>query len=210
MSHNKVKIGTAEPDVSGNITPSLSDLSNVSSTSPSDGQYLRYNDSSSEWEPNAGSSSSTTSAGHIWIGEGASQTYPESWTSGNGVYFYSSSTPVNTISGASISSSDSYANWYDTFTLPAGTYLIYTRVDGDFSASNGSFKYTVNTASTDQAASGFSCDLGNTNINPAIAQSLFTIADSSATTIKISSTSSLGTASTNQALYGFIFIMKVA
>jgi hypothetical protein len=210
MSHNKVKVGTAEPDVSGNIAPSLSDLSNVSSTSPSDGQYLRYNSSSSEWEPNTGSSTSTTSAGHIWIGEGASQTYPESWASGNGVYFYSSSTPVNTISGASVSSSDSYANWYDTFTLPAGTYLIYSRVNGDFSTSSGSFKYTVNTAGTDRAASGFSCDLGNTNINPTVAQSLFTIAGSNATTIKISSTSNLGTASTNQALYGFIFIMKVA
>jgi len=210
MSHNKIKIGTAEPDVSGNIAPSLSDLSNVSSTSPSDGQYLRYSSSSSEWEPNTGSSTSTSSVPTIFIGEGASQTYPEAWANNNGVYFYSSSTPVNTISNATVTSSDSYANWYDTFTLPSGTYLVYARAQGDFSSSTGEFKYTVNTNGTDRAASGFSTDLSNTNQNPTIAQALFTLSTSTSTKIEITGLSNGGTASTNQALYGFIMIQKVA
>jgi len=210
MSHNKIKIGSAEPNSNGEISPSLSDLSNVSSTSPSADQYLKYNDTAGEWQPSAGSSSSSTSAPHIWIGEGASVTYPEAWANGNGVYFYSSSTPVNTITGATVTSSDNYSNWYDTFTLPAGTYLIYTRAQGDFSNSSGQFQYTVNTGSTSRAASGFTSSLAATNQNPAIAQSLFTLSGSNVTTIKISNLSNAGTQSTNQSLYGFIFIMKVA
>ena len=209
MSHNKIKVGTAEPNRAGEISPSLSDLNNVSSTAPTSGQYLKYNSTSTEWEPDAGTSTASTSVEHIWIGEGASQTYPESWADGNGVYFYSSSTPTNTITGATVTSSDSYSNWYDTFTLPAGTYLIYARAQGDFSTSSGSFKYTVNTAGTDRAAGGFSSDLSSTNQNPAIAQALFTISGSNATIIKITGIASAGTASTNQGLYGFIMIQKV-
>ena len=210
MSHNKVKIGNAEPNSNREISPSLGDLSNVSSTSPSADQYLKYNDSASQWEPSAGTSSTGSSVEHIWIGEGASVAYPEAWANGNGVYFYSSSTPVNTITGATVTSSDSYSNWYDTFTLPAGTYLIYTRAQGDFSNSSGQFQYTVDTGGTSRAAAGFSSDLAATNQNPAIAQSMFTISSSQATIVKISSLSNAGTASTNQSLYGFIFIMKVA
>ena len=209
MSHNKIKLGTSEPNRAGELSPDLSDLNNVSSTAPTSGQYLKYNSTSAEWEPDAGTTSATTSVEHIWIGEGASQTYPEAWANGNGVYFYSSSTPINTITGATVTSSDGYTSWYDTFTLPAGTYLIYARAQGDFSSSSGQFKYTVNTAGTDRAASGFSSDLAATNQNPAIAQALFTISGSNATTIKISGLSNGGTASTNQGLYGFIMIMKV-
>jgi uncharacterized protein (DUF2141 family) len=209
MSHNKIKIGTAKPNQAGELSPDLSDLNNVSSSAPSNDQYLKYNSTSSEWEPAAGADENTTSVPTIFIGEGASQTYPEAWANSNGVYFYSSSTPVNTISSATVTSSDSYANWYDTFTLPSGTYLVYARAQGDFSSSSGEFKYTVNTNGTDRAASGFSSDLSNTNQNPAIAQSVFTLSSSTATTIKISGLSNGGTVSTNQALYGFIMIQKV-
>lgn len=210
MSHNKIKLGTAEPNRAGELSPDLSDLNNVSSTAPTSGQYLKYNSTSSEWEPDAGTSSSGSTVSHIWIGEGASQTYPEAWANTNGVYFYSSSTPVNTITGATVSSSDTYSNWYDTFNLPAGTYLIYARAQGDFSSSSGQFKYTVNAGGTDQAASGFSSDLSNTNQNPAIAQALFTLSGSADVIIKISGLSNGGTESTNQGLYGFIMIQKVA
>ena len=50
MSHNKIKVGTAEADRTGLISPDLNDLGNVSG-SPSDGQVLKYTSSSSSWGP---------------------------------------------------------------------------------------------------------------------------------------------------------------
>lgn len=46
MSHNKIKIGSAEPSVSGAIDVTLNDLSNVSASSPANDQYLVYSGSS--------------------------------------------------------------------------------------------------------------------------------------------------------------------
>ena len=209
MSHNKIKVAGKSPNQAGEISVDLSDLNDVSSSAPSNDQYLQYNSTSAEWEPTDGTTVETTNVPTIFIGEGASQTYPEAWANNNGVYFYSSSTPVNTISSATVTSSDSYANWYDTFTLPSGTYLVYARAQGDFSSSSGEFKYTVNTNGTLRAASGFSTDLSNTNQNPTIAQALFTLSTSTSTKIEILGLSNGGTASTNQALYGFIMIQKV-
>ena len=214
MSHNANKVNAQEPDRAGAITQALGDLSNVSSTAPTDGYYLEYNDTASEWQPAAGTAGATSTAPHIWLGEGASQTYPETWVQGNGAYFYSSSV-VNTITGASVSSSDSYSNWYDEFTLPAGTYLIYARVDADFSASTGQAQYIVQTTPTAggssviHAASGWSASSANTGQNPEVAQALFELTEESDAIIKLQNTSSLGTASTNQGVYGFIFILKV-
>lgn len=214
MSHNANKVNAQEPDRAGAITQTLGDLSDVSSTTPTEGQYLEYNDTASEWQPADGTAGSTSSAPHIWLGEGASQTYPEAWASANGAYFYSSSV-INTISGATVSSTDSYSNWYDQFTLPSGTYLVYARVEADFSASTGQLQYLVQSTPTaggatdSHAASGWSASSANTGQNPDIAQALFELSAESDVKVNLQNTSSLGTASTNQGLYGFIFIMKV-
>lgn len=214
MSHNTTKVNAQEPSAAGVVSQALGDLSDVSSTAPTDGYYLEYNDTASEWQPAAGTAGSTTSAPHIWLGEGASQTYPEAWLSGNGAYFYSSSV-VNTITGASVSSTDSYSNWYDEFTLPAGTYFVYARVDADFSASTGQLQYLIQSTptaggSTDShAASGWSASSANTGQNPEVAQALFELSAESDVKVNLQNTSSLGTASTNQGIYGFILILKV-
>lgn len=214
MSHNNNKVNAQEPNREGEISQALGDLSDVSAVAPTEGQYLQWDNTAGEWQPKDGTAGSTTAAEHIWIGEGASQTYPEAWANANDVYFYGAS-PINTISGASLTSTDTYSNWYDEFRLPTGTYLAYCRVDGDFSSSTGQFKYVIRShptgggASSTHAAAGWAASSANTGQNPEIAQALFELAEESDVRVNIQSTASLGTASTNQGLYGFIFIMKV-
>jgi hypothetical protein len=214
MSHNINKVNAQEPNRAGEISQDIGDLADVSSTAPTDNYYLQWDATASEWQPAPGTAGSTTTAPHIWLGEGASQTYPESWSSGNGAYFYSTSV-VNTISGASVGSSDSYSNWYDEFTLPTGTYFINARVDGDFATSSGQFRYLIESDPTSGAATsyhpapGWSASSANTGQNPELAQALFEISEESVIRLGLDNTASLGTASTNQGLYGYIFIMKV-
>ena len=214
MSHNQNKINSQTANRQGVVTQSLGDLSDVSNSSPTEGYYLQYDDTASEWQPKVGTAGATNSAQHIWLGEGANQTYPEAWSSGNDVYFYSSST-VNNITGATISSSDSYNNWYDQITLPSGTYWAYCRVEGDFSASSGQFKYVFQStptgggSATTHAASGWSASTGNTGQNPDVAQALFELDAEANLVVNIQNTASLGTASSNQATYGFLAIIKV-
>ena len=215
MSHNTIKINSQKPDASGNITQTLNNLSGVSASSPTNGQYLVYSDSSDAWV--AGSSTTTTaSLPHVWLGEGASQAYPEGWAANNNVYFYAAN-PVNNITGASLASSDSYSNWYDEITIPAGTYLVQARVEGDFSSSAGVFRYiiatTISGTTTTHAASGVSSDLGNTNQNPDLAQALLVVASQATLSVQIiaSGASNLTTSgmSTSQGLYGYLWIAKV-
>ena len=134
MSHNKVKIGTAEPDIGGNIAPSLSDLSNVSISSPQSGHSLVYNGSS--WETGAISGSTS----YIFIWEGASDDYSNTGNSGNisvgnKWYLYDSS-PQNTISGSTINKV-SGTHWVETVTLPAGTYVFEAQFNCVLSATGG-------------------------------------------------------------------------
>lgn len=45
MSHNKIKVGGQSPNVSGEITVSINDLSDVNITTPADGQAVGYDGS---------------------------------------------------------------------------------------------------------------------------------------------------------------------
>ena len=134
MSHNNNKVNAQEPNREGEISQALGDLSDVSATAPTEGQYLQWDNTAGEWQPKDGTAGSTAAAEHIWIGEGASSTH---------------------------------------------------------------------------AAAGWAASSANTGQNPEIAQALFELAEESDVRVNIQSTASLGTASTNQGLYGFIFIMKV-
>jgi hypothetical protein len=211
MSHNKVKVGTATPDATGALSVALNDLSDVSAT-PSNNDYLVY--SSGSWSATA--PTTTTTAEYIWLGEGASQTYPEGWIANRHVYFYAAS-PVNQISSATLASSDSFTNWYDEISIPSGTYLAQCRVEGDFTSSSGVFRYQFTTeisgTTTTHAASGVTSDLGNTNQNPAQAQALINIASAATLRVNIISAgaSNLATTgmTTNQGLYGYLWLMKV-
>ena len=45
MSHNKLKVGTAEPNITSSMSINVADLNDVSGT-PTTSQYLKYNGSS--------------------------------------------------------------------------------------------------------------------------------------------------------------------
>ena len=149
MSHNSIKIGTATPNVTGEISPSISDLTDVTGT-PSNGQYLAYNSTANEWQPVTDTSVSNTVEYFIW-GRGESENYSDSPETagtiniGATMYLYDTS-PYNGITGATYSSTTSTGSgggeWLNSVTLPAGTYRINCSMLPSFSHS-GYFDYAV-------------------------------------------------------------------
>ena len=149
MSHNKIKVGGQSPNTSGEISVAINNLSDVNITSVANNDFLKYNSTSGDWENNATASSSSVSI--VFLGEGADQTYPETLASGSDVYFYAAS-PINTI-GATLGSSDTYSNWYDQFTLPAGDYILQASLHGDYTGATGQAKYQFRESSNNRGAS---------------------------------------------------------
>tara|TARA_B000000557_G_scaffold228188_1_gene199589 strand:- start:6312 stop:6935 length:624 start_codon:yes stop_codon:yes gene_type:complete len=129
MSHNKIKIGTATANRAGNIDISISDLSDVTLSSPGNNQVLKYNGSA--WVNVASGGGGEM----IIFGQGETSAYSNSPASslsaGQTIYAYDTN-PVNTISGANLSTTN---NWLNSFTLPAGEYLLCAIVACEFSAS---------------------------------------------------------------------------
>ena len=132
MSHNTVNISNKKPDVNGNITVELSDLSNVSGAASAN-QFLKYD--GTNWTPSNDSSSSSIE--FIYIGHGESNAYSNSphgsgnITSSSDLYVYDTS-PTNTITGATISSTN---NWISSITLPSGNYIVSGQTRLEFSSS---------------------------------------------------------------------------
>ena len=137
MSHNKITIGTATPNVNGELSPTLNDLSDVSG-SPSANDVLQY--SGSSWSPVA--QSSVSELEYIFFGHGESENYDESpatsLTTNNTLYLYDSNA-VNTITGATVSTTATTGtgggDWLNSVTLPAGTYRCTLTALPSFSAS---------------------------------------------------------------------------
>ena len=132
MSHNQFKVGTAEPDLDGDVTVSISNLSDVTVTSPSAGQVLEW--SGSAWTNQAVSGGT---AQFMLVGQGESNAYSNATTDTNitdgaTLYLYDTS-PVNTISGATISKVGS-TDWVQSVTLPAGNYIMMATYAVEFSA----------------------------------------------------------------------------
>ena len=132
MSHNKIKIGTAEPNRISNISPNLGDINDVSISSAGDGEFLKYN--SGTWE-NAPAAASTY---YIWCGEGAENAYSNSGATGSpsagDAWFLYDSSPKNTISGATITKIGA-TDWIDYITLPAGNYVVDAQFFAEWTAS---------------------------------------------------------------------------
>lgn len=132
MSHNKIKVGSSTPDVNGDVTLNLTDLSDVSGT-PTTDQYLQYDGSG--WTPVAASAGSEVE--YIFIGRGESDAYSNSphgtgsFSGTDDLYVYDTS-PTNTITGATITSS---SNWVSSITLPAGNYVVSGQTLLEFSSS---------------------------------------------------------------------------
>ena len=132
MSHNKIKVGTATADRSGSVDIAVSDLSDVTLSSPQNGDVLQY--SNSAWV-NTPSSGGGASGNFIIFGQGETSAYSNSPASSMGagqtLYAYDSN-PINSISGASFSTTN---NWLNSITLPAGEYILCAIVAAEFSAS---------------------------------------------------------------------------
>ena len=136
MSHNKIKVAGQTPDVNGDITVDVANISDVTITTPTSGQFLTYDGAG--WE---NTSPAAITPGIIFAGEGATQNYSGSGASGvtvsDDIEFYASS-PTNTISGASITSASS---WISSITLPAGTFRILAVAGLELTASSGLVEY---------------------------------------------------------------------
>jgi hypothetical protein len=208
MSHNKIKVGGQSPNTSGEISVAINNLSDVNITSVSNNDFLKYNSTSGDWENNATASSSSVSI--VFLGEGANQNYPETLASGSDVYFYAAS-PINTI-GATLGSSDSYSNWYDQFTLPAGDYILQASLHGDYTGATGEAKYQFREGSNNRGASGVNLDPSNTTGTeyPGEAVSYVTLASSTTITVRLTSVTAANSTTTGlQGQRGYILIMKV-
>ena len=141
MSHNKIKVGGQSPSASGEILVALDNLSNVSASSPSEGDVLKY--TSGAWATSALSAVSAA-AQYILIGQGGGgggagdnhydqSTTDTNITNGQILSFYDTS-PLNTIAGASLNKHLS-TDWINGVTLPAGEYWVLTTFRIAFNAS---------------------------------------------------------------------------
>lgn len=136
MSHNKLKVGTGEPNITSDVIVNVENISDVTLTTPTNGQFLTYDGSG--WE---NSSPTVITPGIIFAGEGATQNYSGSGASGvttsDDILFYASS-PTNTIANTTITSSSS---WISSITLPAGTFRILAVAGLELTASSGLIEY---------------------------------------------------------------------
>jgi len=126
MSHNKIKVGTAEPDVNGDISLSVNDI--VSGT-PSEGDTIKYNGST--WE----TTTLAVGSNYLYISTTTGNAYsnsPATSTSSGDWYFYGDNI-INNI-GATITK-HSTTDWITSITLPAGDYILRSATFAEFSAS---------------------------------------------------------------------------
>ena len=134
MSHNKLTVGSQSPNSSGNISIGMNNLSDVTISSPSNDQVIKYNGSAFV---NSAAPSTTTTASYILAGQGETNAYSNSGASsigaGDTIRIYDTS-PLNTISGASFTKYSS-TDWIEYITLPAGNYQVISQFNVSFSAS---------------------------------------------------------------------------
>ena len=138
MSHNKIKIGTATPNVNGELSIGIGDLSDIDTTGVSANDYLVYNSTSGNFEASV---PSLIVPQIIFIGRGESSNYSASGAGGvttsDDIEFYDSSV-VNNIGSATVTSS---SNWVSSITLPAGSYRLVAVAGLELSASTGLLEY---------------------------------------------------------------------
>ena len=142
MSHNKITVAGQDPSSAGDITVGLNNLSDVTISSASSDQVLKYDGSSF-----INASAPTGTGEYIQLGRGETygSDYPFTAPSATDrvIYLYDT-TPVNTISSATLHESAT-SDWYDSVTLPAGKYLIMSQTNVAFSAS-GYLVYAIKTS----------------------------------------------------------------
>ena len=200
MSHNKIKVGTAEADRTGLISPDLNDLGNVSG-SPSDGQVLKYTSSSSSWGP--ASEASISEIEYIFWGHGESENYngsPATNLNATSTLYVYDSNGVNNISGATVSSTTSTGagggEWLDSVTLPAGTYRATITSLPSFSSS-GYFAFSLYDGSNHRTSYGsVGASVNTYGAGGPIGTGVFTLTTSTTLTPRINAVSGSNTINT--------------
>lgn len=172
MSHNNIKINSSsKPDASGNISMSASDLSNVDLENASDGQIVKYNQSTNSWEA---ANQTSGSIQHIWIG-GKQNDYsnsPSTSLSSNSIVYIWDDNPVNTITGAVINVTSGNANsnendWVQNIELPIGKYIFRCQTQFDFSSSGyATYRIATYVNTTNVTSYGVVGDLRTSTFGP--------------------------------------------
>lgn len=212
MSHNKLKVGTSEPDRTSSMTVNVADLNDVSGT-PTTSQYLKYNGSS--WE--AVTVSATAGIEFMFIGRGESDAYSNSphgsgaFTSSSDLYVYDTS-PTNAITGATITSTN---DWIESVTLPAGTYIVSGQTLLEFSSSGYAMFAFFDTSNNRLSQSGV-VGTSRSTYNGAgdLAYSVIVLAAQTSIKLRLEATSGTIDTGANQgntpANHGIIIIEKLA
>lgn len=201
MSHNKIKVGTAEPNRTSQLNIDINDLNNVSVSSLTANQILTYN--GTNW------ANGSVEGGLIFAGEGATQNYSGSGAGGvttsDDIEFYASS-PVNNL-GATITSS---SNWISSITLPAGTYKLQAVAGLELSASSGLLEYRWHDGTSLLGATG-NCGYTDDRVgNPCIA--IVSPSSNTTYTVRITTATSITAKASQGARHaerGYILIEKV-
>ena len=207
MSHNKIKIGSAVPNVTGQLTVGIGDLSDVDTDGVANNDYLIYNSTSANFEA---STATTTTPQIIFIGKGETSNYSSSGSGGvttsDDIEFYDSSI-VNNISGASVSSA---SNWVSSITLPAGSYRMVAVAGLELSASSGLLEYRWHDGTSEIGTTGNAGYTDDRVGNPATA--LVEPVSSTTYTVRIitaTSVTALASQTSRQSQRGYIVIEQV-
>lgn len=206
MSHNKIKVSGQAPDSTGDIDLGLADLNDITGTLAAN-TYLKYD--GANFAVTAAPGSGVES---IFIGAGESDNYPRTLTAGDEVCFYDTD-PYEGITGATLNLLSGETDWYESVTLPSGTYYLRGTLIGDFTASanpNATYRFRVST--TDYGSFGAAYDdIASGGAYPYESTAMITLSSSSTVYLRLATVSSANSTTTSdQSKHGHLFIMKVA
>lgn len=194
MSHNKITINNQAPNSNGNVSVAFSDLSDANFSSLASNHIPKWD--GSQWVNGTAPAGSTE---YIRLGQGESAPYTQSnqypfsspTTVGTSIGFYDTSV-VNTITNATVNNSSSTNNWYDSITLPSGTYYVTTSIYPYFYESGYLFYLIQDSNNNDLSVKAVVGDLFSASIR-AVKSALHVILDlNSQTTIKVVTSSQSG------------------
>ena len=173
MSHNILKVGSAEPNNKGDITLELDNLSDVSGVNY--GQSMIYDSASSQW---VGASLSFDGVTDLALfGQGESDDYANngfSLSAGQVWGFYDSS-PVNYIESSVTFNKVSGTHWLESISLLKGTYHIFAQTHLELSAS-GYLEVALFEGSTQASKSAVvGTSLSSTDSSPATIDCILTV-----------------------------------
>lgn len=215
MSHNKIKVGSKEPNTNGVITVNLNDLNNVNAPSPTDTQLLKYVSASSEWQPVDPNLASSTIE-YLLIGQGETNDYDNSTTdttisTSHALRLYDTS-PINNISSATLTNEGS-TDWVKSISLPSGKYQVWLTYRVEFSAS-GVMSFALYNGSTKISSVAFIGEsLGIYDGTASVLQTIINL--SSTTTVEIKPTvvtnvDTVANQGNTPAQYSSIYIEKLS